>query len=258
MRKLFTFVIICFIFSSSYAQQELTNNSILELMDLGFGKEVILSKINTSTVAFDTSIPALKKLKEKGVPSEVLAAMIDTDNKTAEVGVFFKEDGKLIKILPSIFSGNRTSTLGSSLSLGIAPAKKKSYVNNPVSENHIRQNKPEFIFQFDAEDKNDLNQVNWWFKTASSPNEFVLTQLKQKKNRRELVVAKAREITGTSQTGIDDKDTIDFEIEDLGKGRYKITPKYALEPGEYCFFYQGNMLAKGYTNTSIFDFSIIN
>lgn len=257
MKKTLIFSLIMLTSIFCNAQDKLNNQSILDLVDLGFGSEVIKSKINSTEAEFDTSLDSLKSLKSKGVPSDVLALMIDKSKVEVEGGVFYYENENLVKIQPSVFSGTRTNALGAAFSYGIAPAKMKSYVNNETSSNKVNSNNLSFIFQFDKQNKNDLGNGNWWFKTASSPNEFALTQLQKKKNRRELVTGKIRGITASMQMGVDTDDTIEFSIVDLGNGRYKVIPKNILEPGEYCFFYQGTIPMGGYNNQSIFDFSIL-
>lgn len=240
----------------SNAQDKMTNQSIIDLMDLGFESEIIKAKINSSSSEFDTSIGALKILKEKGVKSDVLALMIDKSKVEIESGVFYYKNEKLEKIQPSVFAGTRTNALGAAFSYGIASAKIKSYVNGVSSSNKLISSNLTFIFQFDNKNKNDLGSANWWFKAASSPSEFALTKLKQKKNRRELITGKVTGITASSQMGVDTNDTIEFSIEDLGNGKYKVTLNNILESGEYCFFYQGTIPMGGYNNQSIFDFSI--
>ena len=120
-----TIIIISFLLSSilTFSQDKMTNQSILDLLDLGFESEVIIAKINSSQTQFDTSIIQLKALKEKGVTSEVLALMIDKSKVEIESGVFYTKDGKLVKIDPSVFSGTKTSALGAALTGAIASAK---------------------------------------------------------------------------------------------------------------------------------------
>ncbi len=240
----------------SFAQEKMTNQSILDLIDLGFGSEVISAKINSSQTNFDTSIAQLKVLKEKGVSPDILALMIDKSSVAVESGVFYTKNDQLIKIEPSVFSGTKTSALGAAMTYGIASAKVKSYINNATSTNQVDSINLTFIFQFDTKNKTDLGSGNWWFKTASSPNEFALTQLKKKKDSRELVTGKVSGITASTQMGIDSKESIKFTIEDLGNGRYKVTPSRILGAGEYCFFYQGTIPMGGFNNQSIFDFSV--
>ena len=95
---------------------------------------------------------------------------------------------------------------------------------------------------------------NWWFRVATSPNEFVLVKMKVKnsKNLREVVTAKNSAYARTS--GIDPKASIPFNIETIGNNKFKVVPE-TLEPGEYCFIYQGTV-PTGRRNQSVFDFSI--
>lgn len=243
---------------TSFAQDKMTNQSILDLIDLGFSSDVIISKINSSDVAFDTSLQSLKELKGKGVSSEIMSLMIEKSKVVIEDGIFFYENKNLKKIQPSVFSGTKANALASALTYGLASAKVKSYVPNAHSSNKVNNDNVVFIFQFDKNSKSELGSGNWWFKTASSPNEFVLTQLTSLdgKNQRELVTGKVSALGG-SQIGIDTKNTIPFSIEDLGNGKFKVVSKNKLEPGEYCFFYQGSTPAGGFNNQSIFDFSVL-
>ena len=256
MKQTFLLGLLLFFYSFSFAQEKMTNQSILDLMNLGFGSDVIKAKINSLQTNFDTSMDQLKILKEKGVSSDVLALMIDKSTVSVEYGVFYLKNDKLVKIEPSVFSGTKTSALGAAFSYGIAPVKMRSYINNATSLNKADSLNLTFIFQFDTKNKNDLGSGNWWFKTASSPNEFALTQLKQKRDSRELVTGKVSGITASVQMGVNPKETIKFSIEDLGNGRYKVMPIAILGTGEYCFFYQGTIPMGGYNNQSVFDFSI--
>lgn len=256
-KAVFLLLLLSLTSTFSFSQEKLTNQSILDLLELGFDKEIIKAKIESSNETnFNTNIKELKTLKEKGISSEILALMINKSKVEIETGVFFEKNNKLIKIEPSVFSGTRTSALGAVLTYGIASAKTKSYVNNKNSSNLLDKGNFSFIFQFDNKKKDDLGSGNWWFKAASSPNEFALTKLKQKKNRRELVTGKISGITASSQMGVDTKKAIPFDIEDIGNGKYKVKPKTTLENGEYCFFYQGTIPMGGFNNQSIFDFSV--
>ena len=76
-------VIIC-IASSSTAQESnpntearLTNGQVLELVKAGIGAETIVEKIKRSRCNFDTDPSQLAELKYKGVPDQVLRAMIE-------------------------------------------------------------------------------------------------------------------------------------------------------------------------------------
>ena len=91
-----------------FAQESLTNQSILELQKMGFGKEVIIAKINNSPGTYDTTVEALLALKENEVPSEVIAAMINNSRVEIETGIFYEiSDGEPKKIYPKAFTGRK-------------------------------------------------------------------------------------------------------------------------------------------------------
>ena len=63
---------------SLYAQEKpLTNKEIVSLSQIGLGSDVIAAKIQKSRTSFDTSVDALKELKNAGVPDSVILAMIE-------------------------------------------------------------------------------------------------------------------------------------------------------------------------------------
>ena len=240
-----------------YSQEKLNNQSILDLIELGFDSELIITKIESSIVEFDTSLKALKQLKSKGVPSDVLTLMMQKSKVVVNSGIFYLENGKHKKILPAVFSGTGSKSGLAALTAGIASAKSKSYLPNFSSTNKLNGGFQVFFFQFGKNNPEDLNSRDWWFNTASSPNEFVLIKLKRNKskNNRELTVGKVN-ATG-SHSGISSKGAIPIEIKDVGSGKFEVTPRKPLEYGEYCFVYQGT-IPNEYTNSTnyVFDFSI--
>lgn len=77
MKKLLLGAILIFYSFILFAQNEvLTNQSIIDMLELGFSNDIIVTKINTSKNNFDTSIQALKELKEKGVSNDIIVAMM--------------------------------------------------------------------------------------------------------------------------------------------------------------------------------------
>ena len=90
---------------------------------------------------------------------------------------------------------------------------------------------------------------------ASSPNEFALVRLTTKKGRRELETGSVNLYAGTS-IGVDEKNHIQIDIEKIDDYTFKVKPRYFLNTGEYCFYYQGSIPQGGYNNQSVFDFSI--
>lgn len=263
--KLFLITIFLFLSISIFSQEKtLTNQSILDMIELDFSEDIILTKIKTSESDFDTSIEAIKELKEKGASSAIIVEIMNASNMKQQIqrentvertGIYYINDSdEFMKILPTVFTGTKTNTLGAAMSYGIASAKIKSVMSKSQSSNIIHSSLPEFWFYFST-NPNDANNLNWWFNTATSPNEFVLAKLNVKKNSRELVTGSVNAYSG-SNIGVSEKHVIPFSIEIIDDFTFKVTPLESLEAGEYCFFYQGTIPQGGITNQSVFDFSI--
>lgn len=267
MKKLILCVLLLAVTTQfTYAQEVVTNESIIQMKELGFDETIIMSKINASDVDFDASITALSELKKAGISSEVIAlvmqkAQFSTKSKT---GIYYlAADDTSKPILASVFSGTNQNAVAQQLVSGLINAKVKSQLPKRTSNNVINSTKPEFTFIFDPDTGADNMQnyqgekpslFNWWFRVATSPNEFVLVKMrvKKSKNLREVITSKSNMFT--SSNGIDPKASIPFKIETIGNNKFTVVPD-RLEPGEYCFIYQGNV-PNGRTNQSVFDFSI--
>jgi hypothetical protein len=264
MKNLFATIFI-FLFTTINAQEIITNESIIQMKDLGFDESIIISKIESSDVNFDSSIDALTKLKKSGLSPSVISLVMEKSkyNTKSKTGIYFLSDKKLKPILPSVFSGSNTNAVAQKLVSGLINSKEKSQLPKVQSNNVINTRSPEFTFIFDPETEADNMQnyqgqnpniFNWWFRVATSPNEFVLVKMRVKKSKNLREVITAKNSAFTSSNGIDPKLSIPFSIDVIGNNKYKVTPDN-LEPGEYCFIYQGNV-PNGRTNQSVFDFSI--
>ncbi len=250
-----------------YCQEVITNKSVLEMQSLGFDDVMIIDKINTSDVKFDTSLSALGALKKKGVSSEVISLMMmkSRQNTQSKTGIYFQsqDDGPEL-IQPSVFSGTSSNSVAQKLVSGFINSKVKATLPRTRSSNGIRNNRPEFTFVFDPSSASTDNLqsgqggtemiTDWWFRVASNPNEFVLIKLtvKKKRNLREVVIGKSNALTDSR--GIDPKFALHFQIEEIEGNKFKVSPDY-LEPGEYAFMYQGRVPA-GRDNQAVFDFSV--
>lgn len=252
-------------FSNSFAQETITNESIIQMQQLDFDDYMIADKINSSDVKFDASIGALSKLKDAGVSSEIISLVMQKSkhNTKTKTGIYYiTSDDDQERIQPSVFSSSNTNKAAQKLVSGFINAKKKAQLPKTKSNNVLNSGTQEFMFIFNTSDVDNMqsNQgtqagyLNWWFRTATSPNEFVLIKLtvKERKNLREVITGKSSFLTSTS--GIDPKYALPFNIEEIESNKFKVTPK-TLEPGEYCFIYQGRV-PEGRTNQSVFDFSI--
>lgn len=103
--------------------------------------------------------------------------------------------------------------------------------------------------------KSEKDGNNWFFATATSPNEFALVKLKTKNNSREMVVGDANAYG--SSTGISNEIKVQYDVEEVSDGIYKVTFKEPLVKGEYCFLYASSTPTR-YSNDKVFDFGILN
>lgn len=265
MKKVLLLLLILLSCNISEAQEQetLSNQSVIDMKELGFSDDIIIAKINSSDCIFDTSINSLKILKEAGLSSDVVVAVVKAAQKNKEdkqdadnaiSGLFYKEEGKLKKIYPTTFSGTKMNTLGTAFSYGIASTKIRSTMPGSTSQNIIKSTIPDFYFIFNSNNV-DTSLSNWWFSVASSPSQFVLVKLTSRKNSRELETGKVNIYAGT-ETGVSEDASIKFKSFTINDSEFRVTPESILEPGEYCFFYQGSIPMGGYTNQAVFDFSI--
>ena len=71
-----TACVLLLLFSSAKATDEIINNeAVIALCKAGVPEQVIINKINASSVEFDDSIEALTKLAQAGVPGAIIEAL---------------------------------------------------------------------------------------------------------------------------------------------------------------------------------------
>ena len=165
MKQIFILLLLflCSLSIRLHAQDNLlTNKEIVEMLELGFEEDLIITKIETSHTNFNTEISELKKLKEKGASSKIISAMMmqekeELADEKIRSGIYFMTNGEMIKILPNVFSASQTNTLAAGLTYGIASAKVKSIINNKCSRNVINNDLPAFYFYFAPADVNSLS-----------------------------------------------------------------------------------------------------
>lgn len=267
------------------AEEPLTNATVIELHQMGFGEEVLVEKILSSPSRFDVSLEGLRALKEAGVPQSVIAEMIAVDSGgTNGVGAaasqpegdpndpltyhpagiyLFREDAEdshLVEIEPSVYTQAKSGGfLKHAFSYGIAKIKSKAILPGTSARLQIRDRRPTFYFYFE-ETESGLSYQNH---ATTSPGEFILAEfdVKEKKNHRQLVVAQANAFG--AQSGALDKTVRLFDYEEVAEGIFRVTPQRPLSPGEYAFYYAGGtpLPTYGYVGTSggsgkVFDFGI--
>lgn len=264
-------VLMCAVFAPRLQAQDelLTNASIIELTELGFGEDVIIEKIQHSEHDFNTSLSGLKRLKEAGVSDAVIKAMVNAQSAAAkeaeetqesdltnplspqEPGIYYwttkQGKGKLLQLEPTVYSQGKTGGwLESQLTYGLAKTKVKAVAPRPRARLRVAEARPVFYFYFEQKNPG-LSYAHSFIDGAVSPNEFVLVKMTEKRDSREVTVAESNILS--SAHGASSKHTRDFDFEKVKPGIYKVMITTPLEPGEYCFFYAGAARAE-----RLFDF----
>jgi hypothetical protein len=271
-------MVLAIIGLSAFAQPKydtLTNKSIVSLTKIGLPPATIISKIRTSITSFDVSVNALIELQKDGVNSDVINEMIKVDqgsntssekqvnsdnpNAMQKPGIYVYNPKDSVKILkrvdPTVTSTDKTGGFGSAIAqnmtAGIAKDKIKSDLAGDKSHLQISNATPTFYFYF--ENNANPNADSWFFSSATSPNEFALVKLDQKKNSREMVVGDMNAYGKSS--GIPNKMKVPFDYTEVSDGIYKVTFSTPLDQGEYCFLYTSSTPSR-FTNNKVFDFGI--
>jgi hypothetical protein len=276
MKKILLALMFCIPILSIAQTETLTNADIVKLTKLDLPSTAIISKIKNSKTHFDVGIDALVALKKQGVSADVISEMINSgsseqqaianqkdlsDPKTMRAaGIYYysksSPNSLFTQIDPTVVSSSKSGGFGTALAqrytAGLVKNKEKSSLSGANSRRQIKHTKPKFYFYFNGQ-TNQMASELWWFNSASSPNEFALVKLTENRDNREMVVATSNAY-GHS-IGIDEKQKIDFDYEQVSDGIYKVSPKNSLEVGEYCFIYTGSVPTT-YSNNKVFDFGI--
>lgn len=240
--------------SPVWADDVLKNDDVVMLLEAGLGEAAVIAKIETSDGDYQTDTASLLALKDKGVPSEVIAAMLKASAGPVELsdsspdplvphftGVYIMDDWsvepRMWKIDPTSSSQTKTGgILGYAITGGIASASVKAVIPGEEAKTRTPNRRPVFYIYFDSANNSQSGTFSTGFGAAVlSPNEFSLVELKSKKNRREARIGSLN-IAG-AKAGVMDKDQIAFSYEQIAQGVYKMQPDQDLEPGEYGFIY---------------------
>lgn len=268
-------------FASPIAAETLNNSAVIQLVKAGIGNEAVIAKIKTTPGNYNLATDDLITLKSAGVPGDVIAAMIagysepkfvapaatmsltDMDPQRPHPSGLYLIDtsaNRLARMDPTVSNQAKTGGLfGYALTMGIASMSVKVAIDGETARVVSPAATPSFYFFFDASNPTTANITSSWAagsaQTVSSPSEFTLIRLMEKKGRREARVGSLN--IGGAKTGVMDHDKIAFDYEMVREGVYKVTPKEPLEPGQYGFIYA---LAGGGTagamSARIFDFSV--
>lgn len=258
-------------------QDTLRNETVIMLHKKGISEGIIINKIKSSLSLFNLSTDALIILKDSGVTDKIVEVMIES-SKTNQVqyvnindpltkqkpGIYYfnpnDKNKPLVRIDPTVVSAGKSGGIGQSLAnsytYGLTSVKSTSVISGPNAHKQII-GKSVVFYLYLENSNNSISQMgamNWWFANASSPNEFALVKMNQKKSSREFDTGKANSYG--SSIGIDEKQKIRFNYTEVSDGIFKITVTGDLASGEYCFIYTGSTPSM-YSNDKVFDFGVL-
>lgn len=289
------FMTVCLMASMSFfaqAQNEvITTETIVNLLQEGFGSDEIIGLIETSPNREITfSIADMRKLKQAGADSGLITYI----QKIAKVdqgyeGVLWwnpSDGGKPRKLHRTTFEhesaggsgavlgilGKATGIIGNnalgnaatigllSSSGGIKKVAMQGAHAKVVLEGANASN-PIFRFYFPKTDSNSFEKTadSWYYSMMNeieSPNEFQCIRMKEKKTKRTFPEGISYSTMGFTAKNAT-RDIVDFEIKDISNNVFEVSFPNGLEPGEYCFFYKNGANNRWFAEHMFgFDFSV--
>jgi hypothetical protein len=245
------------------AQQALNNDSVIKLVKAGLSDDLIVSTINASPGAYDSSANGLIALKTAGASDKVVTAIVmkasgasstpqaepaastatagtNPDDSTAahEAGIYIYNPSapagsKMSMLEPSVYSQGKTGGIfASAMTYGIAKVKMKAVLRGAHANARVSDPQPVFFFYFE-EQSAGLSHASTPFGGTSTPNEYTLLKFDVKGETRETLVGSMNAYGGSG--GTDDKAVTTFTYTKLRPGVYKVVLNAALQPGEYGF-----------------------
>ena len=237
-------------------EEVLTNEDILVMTEAGLAERVIVAKILASDADFDTTREQLVALSQAGVRTAVLEAMVvkSVPSPTQQAprtyaqrfegtpctasGLFVEKEGALRPVnpqIPQIQSGNNVLT---AVTWGMFAGRAKAAIRGASSDTRTSNRMP--VFWFCPEDS--LVTANSG--TTVDPREFLLVVLKASENRKERSFPVGRaSVWAGGKSDIPPRLIRRVKYENVGFGVYRMTPRSALDPGEYGFYYTGRRSA---------------
>src|SRR5947209_3452559 len=76
MFKKLVLLILCLVCPALFAQQALNNDGLIKLIKAGLSDDLIVSTINASPAAYNTSADGIVALKASGASDKIIAAML--------------------------------------------------------------------------------------------------------------------------------------------------------------------------------------
>lgn len=238
-----------------FAQEALTNESIVKLVKAGLGDELIVNMINTQPGNYRVTPDDILNLKEQGISEKILSAMINkgvtpapnkpggsegavaSSNYPTEVGLYIKKENEWVEIQPEIVNWKTGGVLKSLATAGMVKGDVNGNISGNKSRNRVKT-PLEFLI---------------YAPEGVAITEYQLLKLRENKEYREF-----RTVTGGvfHVKGGATRDLVAFEGSKVAPRTF-IVNLLSLAPGEYGFLPPGAFSSAASSSTlgKIYTFS---
>jgi len=223
---------------AAFAQDALTNDSVVKMVKAGLGEGVIVGMIQSQPGNYSLNPDDMVKLKADGVGDKILAAMIAKNTaspapaagggtaaaadlpKDADIGVYFKRGTEWEEMLPEVVNWKTGGVLKHVASAGVVKGDVNGHLEGVHSRNSLKS--PVEVVIYAPE--------------GVAITEYQLLHLHEQTNSREF-----RTVTGgvMHESGGATRDIIPFEGKRVSKGVYKVLLPSSIGAGEYGFLPPG-------------------
>src|SRR5215510_2584900 len=236
-----------------FAQETLTNQSVVEMVKAGLSERVIIAKIRTSPTNFDTSTDALIALKKNGVSEKVIETIMSPTAAAAPAAPPAAPAGSAVAPPPAGYAPSRPTVF---LVVG-GKEVELTASGGEVQRNRTPYSRSTELAIAGNKAKNRTPERQPVFVVTSEPGEMPLVRLDPGKSDRNLKIGSGSRTPyagSTSTRGLRSEDLIEVSAERDSRGFYRIRPRAPLAPGEYGFVAtRGGSPNAG---TTIYDFGV--
>jgi hypothetical protein len=234
----------------SFAQEVLTNDSVIQMVKAGLPETVVIAKIKSTATKFDLKTDSLVTLKKAGVSDKVLEAMVSTGSGSPPASAM------PVTPAPAVAAGALKSQDVIYQLVGDKYVEMFATSANLETNMQFFQSKSEVVLEGRKAQYRTTEKQPVFLSTYSS-TDAPLVRLKpgDDHNDRNLKIGSGAFMPfgGTQKMGVRNEDKIAINIERDPRGFYRLTPAAPLPPGEYGF-----ILATGFGAGSgkIYDFGV--
>lgn len=215
-----------FAFGILLAQDVLTNESVVKLVQSGMSEELILNVIRQQPGTYTLGADQLIALKTAGVSEKVIAAMLSKvsgkeaassggrsaqTSLPASAGVYYRKGDEWLELISETVDWKSTGSMRNFVSAGIVKKDLKGSLQGVNSRNMVAAENETIIVP----------------PQGVSVNDYLLIPMKGEKGKREFQVKPA----GKNETLA--RGAVAFGLEKIGDNHYRMVTTSPLPPGEY-------------------------